>query len=125
MDKKLRRGFIFSLLGMIIGVADLLLFRLNGIVILHPFIGSVLLIAGYFLFVVIFIKTIIASKELNNQIKKIENQDKLYEKDGWESCGCGLYILSSAKIDRDEEEKRRAESKAYMEKNFPKNKENK
>ncbi|GEM_PF-4248815 len=119
MDKELRNDLILNLLFIIIGVADIALFWFRGIVILHPFTGLVLALVGFFLFMITLIKAIVAFRELNKPIEKIENQDKLYEKDGWESCGCGMYILTSAKIARDEEIKRKADFEAYMKSNFP------
>ena len=91
MEKKLRCGFIYSLLAMVVGAADIALFWFRGIAIFHPFLGLLLLIAGFFLFVIALIKAIIALRELNKQTEKIKNQDKLYEKDNWVSYGGGLH----------------------------------
>ena len=120
MNNKLWMGFALGWLVMLIGLADITLFWTKGIMILHPFSGLMLVLSGFFLSAAVLVSAL----EIRRPEKKIEKQ-KPYEKDGWESCGCGMYILTSAKIARDEEIKRKADFEAYMAENSPNKKEKK
>jgi len=112
--------FILSVLLVVAGIGGIVVSLINERV-SYAATGSAALIAGILGLTLVFL----LRSRIKDESQKAENLDKLYEKDGWESCGCGLYILASAKADLEEEIKRKAESKAYMEKNFPDDKEKK
>ena len=85
MTSKLRSSLNCGLLLIAIGNINTALFFLKGIIVIHLFVSLILVTVGTFLVVLTLIKAIV-----NKQIEKSENQDKLYEKDGWESYGGGL-----------------------------------
>lgn len=111
---RLRRTLVLSFLMILVGAGDLAMFLFKGSVILHPFLGLVLLIAGIFIFRAAFKK---------DDIKIEEPKKDPWE--GWEYLGEGSWCPVRAREDRDEEIKRKAAYEAYMKSNFPKNKENK
>ena len=135
MDKKVKwwiGGFFIALVLIVIGIGEVARFWLvwlGGGEVFYPVIVMVVGSAAFFLLIVKLLVKLLFNNEyfikLEDETKKSENQDKLYEKDGWEYLGEGCYCPTRFKDDRDWEKKRRAESKAYMEKYFPKNKENK
>ncbi|MHB9019652.1 MAG: hypothetical protein ACYC3G_02125 [Minisyncoccota bacterium] len=105
---KLRRTLVLSSLMILVGGVDLALFVFKGIKIIHPFLGLVLIVAGFFIFKAAFKK----------DDKKIEEPKKDVH-DGWEYLGEGCYCQARAREDRDEEIKRKAEYEAYMKSHFP------
>ena len=109
---KLRRTLVLSSLMILVGSVDLAVFLFKGVVILHPFLGLVLLIAGIFIFRAAFKKDDI----------KIE-ETKKDPWDGWEYLGEGCWCPTRFREDRDEEIKRKANYEAYMKSNFPNKKE--
>ncbi len=123
----MRRVLLFSFLSMVVGVMDIILSLFTNIEVFHPLRGAVLLLAGIILFRFIYKKTVNLSGTNNKK-----GADKLKD-DGWEYLGDHYYCDKRYRMycrkqdieNRDEEIKRRAESKAYMKNNFPDKKEGK
>jgi len=146
----MRRVLLFSFLSMVIGVMDIILSLFTNIEAFHPLRGAVLLLAGVILFRFIYKKTVnLSGSNKDRKDKKFKNDGWEYlgdnyfcttrfrdfsnpdenknnlEKEGWVHLGNGMYCRKQDIEDRDEEIKRRAESKAYMKNNFPDKKEGK
>ena len=95
---------ILSALLVVAGIGGIVEFLIKGYI-FYGVTGFVALTAGTLVLILVFL----LRPCVKNEMEKAENQDKLYKKNDWESCGCGLYISTSAKIARDEEIKRRAD----------------